>query len=126
MRRIGYQNAVLTGIALVLAVGLLDRGAPGGLTEPATAAAQPEVGGLSNALEQRKQMISELRTLNSKLDRIEAALSKGLNVKVTEMPPLKFQPEPRGRAGQGGDENAAAPTPAGPKPASTSAGADGK
>jgi hypothetical protein len=88
-RRIGYQNVMLTAIALILAVGALEGGV---LTQPPAAQAQPQNdGGLTSALEQRKQMIAELRTLNSKMDRIEAKLNSGLSVKVTEMPPVKLQ-----------------------------------
>jgi hypothetical protein len=34
-------------------------------------------------------MIDELRTLNSRMDRIEGLLSKGLTVKVSEMPAIR-------------------------------------
>jgi hypothetical protein len=95
MRRIGYQNAVLTLIAAFLGIGLVERGV---LPEPAPASAQPsdpDQGGLANALEQRKQIITELRLMNSRLDRIEAKLTSGLSVKVTDMPVLKLPPEAR-------------------------------
>jgi hypothetical protein len=101
MRRIGYQNAVLTLIALCLGVGLVERAAAPGLTEPAAAHAQPagdDQGGLSNKLEQGKQMISELHAIGVRLDRLEAKLSSGISVKVTEMPPLKLPPEARPKA----------------------------
>ena len=55
------------------------------------------MGGLSNALEQRKQIIAELRTLNARMERIESKLAAGLNVKVTDMPALKL---PDAKAGK--------------------------
>jgi hypothetical protein len=74
---------------------------------PASAEAQvtggPESGGMTNALEQRKQMIIELRQLTSRLERMEAKLTSGLSVKVTDMPPLRLPPEVRGAQGRSGD-----------------------
>jgi hypothetical protein len=90
-----YQNLLLTAIAVVLVLGLIDRGAGPG----SEALAQPEMGGLSNALEQRKQIIAELRTLNARMERIESKLAAGLNVKVTDMPALKL---PDAKAGKDG------------------------
>jgi hypothetical protein len=98
MRRIGYQNAVLSLIAIFLGVGLLERAAAPGLTQPAVAdAAQPEPdqGGLTNALEQRKQIINELRMVGTRLDRIEARLAGTMNVKVIDMPPVKMASDGR-------------------------------
>ena len=98
MRRIGYQNAVLTLIAAFLGIGLVERGNLPAVTEPAGAAAQPsdpDQGGLANAIEQRKQIIAELRQMNGRLDRIESKLASGLSVKVTEMPALKLPAEGR-------------------------------
>jgi len=98
-RRSGYQNAMLTAIAVLLALGVIDRHAGSrdaisGLTEPAQASAQqPSDGGMTNRLEQNKQMIAELQKMNGKLDRIESKLSSGISVKVTDMPALKLPPE---------------------------------
>lgn len=92
MRRIGYQNAVLTAIAVLLALGLIDRRSGGGITELASAQAQPsepEGGGMTNKLEQNKQIIAELRLMNGKLERMDAKLSAGLSVKVTSMPAIQ-------------------------------------
>jgi hypothetical protein len=96
MRGRAYQNAALTAIAVLLGISVVDR--HWAITEPAAAQAQgvqPDAGGMSNALEQRKQMIAELRQMNSKLDRLEARLNRELNVKVTDMPPVRLS-EPRG------------------------------
>jgi hypothetical protein len=99
-----YTNVALTAIAGLLAVLVVDR------VTPPTAAAQPSTvrnqpgavfaaapagddgdsAGLANALEQRKQMIGELRAISGRLDRIEGALRGGINVKVVDMPPLKL------------------------------------
>jgi hypothetical protein len=87
MRRFGYQNAVLSAIAVLLALGLIDRRSGGELASlPAAHAQQPDQGGMMNALEQRKVMIAELRNISSRLERLEAKLNAGLNVKVTSMP----------------------------------------
>jgi hypothetical protein len=97
MRRLGYQNAVLSVIAVLLAVGAVER-RTGAVLEPASAQAQPAVqqdgSGLSNALEQRKVMIGELRAMNARLERIESKLSSGgVEVKIKDLPPLKLPPE---------------------------------
>ena len=95
-RRLGYQNACLTAIAVLLGLGMIERHA-GTALEPASANAQPQAqpaeGGLGNALEQRKVMIAELRAMNARLDRIEAKLNGGMDVRVKDMPPMKLPPE---------------------------------
>jgi hypothetical protein len=94
MRNLGYQNACLTVIAVLLGLNLLHRDAAPVIDTPASAQGyQPEAGGLSNALEQRKVMIAELRALGARLDRIEATLAKGMDVRVKDMPPMKLPPE---------------------------------
>lgn len=96
----GYQNAALTAIAVLLAVGLMDRRPGGEFTSlpAAHAQSQPDQGGMTNALEQRKIMIAELRSISARLDRIESKLSAGINVKVTSMPAIKVDnPEPKAK-----------------------------
>jgi hypothetical protein len=44
--------------------------------------------GRVSAAEQRKEMIVLLKNMSTRMDRIEAALAKGLNVKVINMPAL--------------------------------------
>jgi hypothetical protein len=101
VRRHVYQNLVLTAIAGLLALGFIDRtaGQPGivaRLMSPSSASAQSSDGGeLGNALQQRKEIIAELRVLNGKIDRIDAKMSQGINVKVLDMPALKLPPELR-------------------------------
>jgi hypothetical protein len=103
MRRIKYLNAVLTANALLLSALVADRllggdqGGIGGALSPAPASAQPETdsgGGMLSGAEQRKQQLSEMRKMNSHLEKIEARLNAGLSVKVTEMPELKLPKEP--------------------------------
>jgi hypothetical protein len=108
-----YQNIVLTAIAGLLALGLLERAPARGsaLEAPAVAQAseQPEGGGLTNALEQRKQIIAELRTANGRLERIETRLKGRLEAKVTDMPPLRMPPE--AKPGKPGDQGEPRPAP---------------
>jgi hypothetical protein len=103
----GYQNAVLTAIAVLLGLGLAERAGDGSaLTGPAAASAQseqPESGGMTNALEQRKQIIGELRTANLRLERIEARLNGRLEVRVTDMPPLRLPPEAKPKPADRGE-----------------------
>jgi hypothetical protein len=95
MRRLGYQNAVLTVIAVLLGLSALERQTGRSIELPAASAqpGQPEAGGLTNAIEQRKVMINELRAMNGRLDRIETRLNGNMEVKVKDMPPLKLPPE---------------------------------
>jgi hypothetical protein len=93
MRRVGYQNAVLTIIAVLLGLSLLER-QTGTSVRPAQASAQPAFeGGMTSAIEQRKAMISELRSIGARLDRIDAKFKTGMDVNVKDMPPVKFPPE---------------------------------
>lgn len=103
MRARSYHNAMLTVIAVLLAVlvvGRFDSGGWGGVTLAQGAAqprasAEPEESGAAariSAAEQRKTMIAQLREISSRLDRIEAVLRAGLDVRVKEMPPTKDKP----------------------------------
>jgi hypothetical protein len=106
-----YLNGVLTVIACLLAVHVASSGA--GLSSAASAqvagtrgsdrggdkvgfiGAGDEGGeggssGLVSAADQRKQILAELQRIGSKLDAVDAALNKGLNVKVTDMPAMKL------------------------------------
>ncbi|XVJ58515.1 MAG: hypothetical protein HEQ23_03585 [Tepidisphaera sp.] len=77
-------NRVLTAVAVLLALNLLK---PMDLVP--SAFAQPgESTGLTSAIEQRKQMIAQLNTLEKKLEKIESTLAKG--IKISEMPELKL------------------------------------
>lgn len=58
---------------------------------PAAALAQEKGDSMTNALEQRKVMIDKLTTMNDRMTRIEAALTAGIKVKVTEMPPVTMK-----------------------------------
>jgi len=86
----GYTNTVLTAIAVLLAVLVLDNNA--GMVGPiSTASAQSRsttqhTGGLVSAADQRKTMIAEMGEMNGRLERIERALAKGLNVRIMNAP----------------------------------------
>lgn len=95
-----YQNTMLTAIAVFLALGLVERSSQTTVESSAAgpaAYAQPpaagEPGGLLNALEQRKQIIAELRAIAMRLERIEARLRQRLDVRVVDMPPMRPAPE---------------------------------
>lgn len=92
-----YTNLALTVIAGLLALHLLKNSGM-----PIEASANAQVGivgntapaadtneGLVSAAEQRKQIVAELHKLDGRLERIESALAKGINVKVTSMPATK-------------------------------------
>lgn len=81
-----YANAALTVIAVLLGANLL--------AGPGRANAEPPYNGMANDLEQRQVMIGQLKEIESRMGRIEAVLSKGLNVRVTEMPPVRMANEP--------------------------------
>jgi len=109
----GYQNAVLSAIAVLLALGLIDRHSGGELTSMSLAIAQeqPEQGGMTNDLAQRQIIIAELRQLNAKMDRLDARLVAGVNVKVTSMPPIQVN-NPEGKPKPKPSDEAQAPKPA--------------
>ena len=96
--RNGYQNIILSCIAGLLALGMVERHAGSGDVLGTSALAQsgqPDAGGIISAAEQRKQIIAELRTMNSRLERIESKLNSGLSVKVTEMPKVQDKDKPK-------------------------------
>ncbi len=80
-------NAVMLGLLVVGQSGPAPRG-----LEASAAAAPPNVSeegdptARISAAEQRKQIIAELSSMNQRLTALDAALKKGINVRVTEMP----------------------------------------
>jgi len=105
-----FTNTILALIAGLLFAMMLDRG-QGSLISQANAQHQPvqtvrggSSGGSNSAsndepgegtervtaADQRKVMIAELRSLNARMEHVESVLSKGLTVKVSEMPPMQF------------------------------------
>lgn len=90
-----YTNIVLTAIACLLVALVIGSRGPlltrdavaqvGGSLEPVRMDDQ----GLISAAEQRKMMIAELKTIASRMERIESHMAKGLTVKVSEMPASK-------------------------------------
>ena len=93
-----YAPIAVAVAACFGAVVMLNPG-QGGLLSSASAqqaasrAGEPGETGMVSAAEQRKEIISQLRTLNSKIERLESMMSKGLSVKVTDMPALKIPRE---------------------------------
>jgi hypothetical protein len=66
------------------------RSVSGGGGDSAAAMQDEPSDGRVNPAEQRKQMITELRSVNQRLDRIEALLARGVSVKVVDMPELRL------------------------------------
>lgn len=101
MRTRTYHNAVLTVVALLLGalvIGRFDREPSASVTlaqatpPPRAAWSDPEEAGAAarvSAAEQRKAIIAQLKDVSSRLDRIEATLKAGLDVRVKEMPASK-------------------------------------
>lgn len=96
--RRNYTNGVLTAIAALLGVIVLQQANTTGTQGAALAqvgivgektATEDAATGLISAAEQRKAIISELKSVNDRLAAIEGALAKGINVKVTSMPAQK-------------------------------------
>jgi hypothetical protein len=104
-RSTSYTNGALTAIAVLLGVIALQNTAFSGGGATVAHASEPgvlaqggddtDVNGRISAAEQRKQIIAELRTIQTKMDRLEQTLNKGLNVKVIDMPELKLPAELR-------------------------------
>lgn len=89
-----YTNMALTGVVVLLGVIAL-RPPAGNVAygQPGATASADESKGLASAIEQRKQIIAELKNLSKRLEKVEAVLSKG--IKVSEMPELKLPQELR-------------------------------
>lgn len=96
-RRVGYLNVVLTAIAVLLTLLVLDGHAARGVSAASSARAQgpgsddphASAQALVSASEQRKLMIAELRKIGTRMERIESKLTGVVSVKVTEMPSQK-------------------------------------
>jgi len=92
-----YTNTILTLMAGFVLAMMLDRG-QGSLMSVADAQNHQPAGrsegddsGLVSAAEQRKVMIAELRSLGTRMEHMEAVLSKPMSVKVIDMPPVRMQ-----------------------------------
>jgi hypothetical protein len=99
-----YTNTALTAIGVLLGVIALSlsgvpRSADAQVGVVGTRPQEAATDGLISAAEQRKGIHVELRMLNEKMDRLLAAMDKGMNVRVTSMP------------GNVGAEKAAEPAP---------------
>jgi hypothetical protein len=108
-----YTNVALTAIAVLLGLHLI-KGSGISLTDSAQAqdgqrdkvtvvggrpASDDSGAGLISAAEQRKAMISELRSINDRLERVESALARGINVNVKTMPASKDEAKSAPAAG---------------------------
>lgn len=87
------QTLLLAAIATLLAVDIgarfVGQDAPAVEAEPAQVvpvAYQPEPGMLSNPLDQRRRMIAELQSIDSRLNSIESTLKSRIRVEVTNFP----------------------------------------
>ena len=83
-------NQLLT-VAVVLLAVLVIRPADFGASEAdaAPAASSPQTGPFNSGA-QREKMITALRSVEQRLDRIERKLNAGIEVRVTEMPQVKI------------------------------------
>lgn len=99
MRKDGYRNGVLTAIALLLGVLVLGQGSgpsqagAGQIQHAGQTLAPPEGGGLISAAEQRKLILRELQAMRRQVEEMRVLMSRGLSVKVTEMPEIRMPKE---------------------------------
>jgi len=85
----GYLNAVLTANAVLLGViALGGLGVNVGFSSVSNAQTGVSEGteNMISAAEQRKSMVTELRGISARLDKIDATLAKGVNVNVKNFP----------------------------------------
>ncbi|MCC6228272.1 MAG: hypothetical protein IT432_03490 [Phycisphaerales bacterium] len=92
--RHAYHNLMLTLLVAGVGVLIFDRApSDGRVLGVSTALAQPpeeeivDPTGRVNPADQRKQIIAELKSLNTKVSQLEATLKRG--IKITEMPQQK-------------------------------------
>jgi len=84
-----YLNAVLTAIAVLLGMLLIDSA---GSTGSAVAGTRGEPTGIPNAAVQRKRMIAVLERVESRVAGLEKKLTSGaLEVKVVSMPEVRVK-----------------------------------
>lgn len=89
-----YRNGVLTVIACLLGL-LLVQGFGGGGVPEAAAQSRGEAAAPPNAAVQRLQMIRQLESIDGRMGRLEAAVDSlkttTLKVSVTDMPEVRVQ-----------------------------------
>ncbi len=104
MRSRKYLNAILSVIAVLLSLNLLvqtgaSRGSASVLAAGPDAQTQPGKEPLTtppfNSGDDRKQLITLLDQVSKRLDKLQAKLDSGINVKVTEMPAVKVESMPK-------------------------------
>lgn len=92
-RKSRTQTALLAAIAGILALDAAHRftgGQAPAASEPAVITAvtyQPEVPSLTNPIDQRREMVNQLKSLDRRLAAIEAQLKGKIRVEVTNFPP---------------------------------------
>jgi TolA-binding protein len=90
-----YLNSVLTVIALMLGLMATERffgsSAGGQVATASPVGTDDSVSERVNAADQRKQIIAELKTLNSKLDKMQGSIKSPMPVKVLEMPAIRVE-----------------------------------
>lgn len=92
MRRRHYLNAILTVNAILLTGVIWVVGADRAPFAATARADEPR--GIPDAGSQRNEMIRELRRLNEQMEALRKDFDERvLNVKVTEMPPVKIEGE---------------------------------
>jgi TolA-binding protein len=89
-----YLNSVLTVIAVMLGLLATERffgSSATGQTAMAAPSEETDTIGMVNAADQRKQIIAELKTMNSKLDKLQGSIKSPMPVKVLEMPAIRVE-----------------------------------
>jgi len=87
------QTALLASIAGLLAVDVAHRFTAGSAPEVNTDAAitsvayQPEVPMITNPIDQRREMVNQLKSIDRRLSNIEGVLKGKIRVEVTNFPP---------------------------------------
>lgn len=89
MRSVRYLNAILTVLAVLLALNLWVTWAatPGGEALSWAGPAEAQAAGIPNAGEQRKQMIDLLKALNVKVNQLTELVESGKVRVQVEAPP---------------------------------------
>jgi len=95
-----FTSVAITATACVLALTMVSEGDENANVEAVAAAQQPsddgEQGRIS-AAEQRKQIIAELKAVQTRMERLESLIAKGISVRVTEMPPREADRDKPGK-----------------------------
>lgn len=101
-RQAAYLNIAVTVLTGVLAFNTLGNRGPSEALAQAYAAApdgggDETVSGRISAAEQRKQIIAELKAIQSKMEHMDGLLKGGITVKMADMPKQSSKDGPSGR-----------------------------